>query len=201
MVEGSNAILASRRCSSYWSGQDIKRWSWTLSIEEHHSSSWLARSSHLTSFDILGTLSSEWFAKDTTGDREAPSPQPFYSRRRMPLVIESSPPHQSSLDYSSTGIIVRLSNDLIRVSRDSVKRSVKRIGICWTWIRLEESFFLVIGGRVPLSRWPFVLERANRTFSGACFKQANDIFHLRRGPALMQRGWFSRVAGTERPIL
>jgi hypothetical protein len=46
---------------------------WTLSIEkEHDPCSWLARSSESTSFDILDTLSSKWFAKDTNGVREVP---------------------------------------------------------------------------------------------------------------------------------
>jgi hypothetical protein len=44
---------------------------WTLSIT-HDPCSWLAKSSDSTSFDILDTLSSEWFSKDTNGNRVAP---------------------------------------------------------------------------------------------------------------------------------
>jgi hypothetical protein len=52
----------------------------------------------------------------------------------------------------------------------------------------KSTSWLVSGGRVPLSCCPFVVERADRIFSGACLGQDNGIFHLLQGPALMQRG-------------
>jgi hypothetical protein len=69
----SRVEYVERRSSKAWlryCGEDAGFW--TLSKERDDPCNWLARSSESTSFDILDTLSSKWFAKDTNGGREVP---------------------------------------------------------------------------------------------------------------------------------